>query len=164
MRAVGSYCRRRSSWRSPGFRAKSVHACQGLRPRRVGSDARDNASSRIAFRPTDSVGTRNKFSFAALWLAYTLPYRRFADLLADACARLGANADRYSLIAVDSHHLLLAGLPAHLLKNCSRLSQRGFVGGHKPSTKRVAFNSGRSMRSNFLCDRSSRRKPSFSTE
>ncbi len=36
-----------------------------------------------------------------------------------------------------------------LLKNCSRLSQRGFAGGHKPSPARVAFNSGHSMRSNF---------------
>jgi hypothetical protein len=29
-------------------------------------------------------------------------------------ARLGADVDRYSFIAVDFHHLLLAGLPAHL--------------------------------------------------
>ena len=50
----------------------------------------------------------------SLWLAYTLPCRRFADILADACARLGADADRYSFIAVDLHHLLLAGFPAHL--------------------------------------------------
>ena len=41
------------------------------------------------------------------------PYRRFADILADACARLGADAVRYSFIAVDSHHLLHDGLPAH---------------------------------------------------
>jgi hypothetical protein len=31
--------------------------------------------------------------FAAHWLAYALPYRRFAVILADANARLGANAD-----------------------------------------------------------------------
>jgi hypothetical protein len=71
----------------------------------------------MAFRPTDSVGTRNQVYFAAQWLAYTLPCRRFADTLAGACARLGADADRYSFIAVDLHHLLFAGLPAHLLKN-----------------------------------------------
>ena len=47
------------------------------------------------------------------WLAYAIPYRRFADTLADADARLGANVDRYSFIAVDSHHLLLASLLAH---------------------------------------------------
>jgi len=80
-------------------------------------NACDDASARVAFRPTDSVGTRIQVYFAAQWLAYTLPYRRFADILADACARLGADADRYSFIAVDLHHLLLAGLPAHLLKN-----------------------------------------------
>ncbi len=44
-----------------------------------------------------------------------LPCRRFADVLADACARLGADVGRYSFIAVDFHHLLLAGLPAHSL-------------------------------------------------
>jgi hypothetical protein len=71
----------------------------------------------IAFRYTDSVGTRNQFSIAAQWLACTFPCRRFADILADACARLGADVGRYSFIAVDLHHLLLAGLPAHLCEN-----------------------------------------------
>ena len=87
-------------------------------------NACDDASARVAFRPTDSVGTRIQVYFAAQWLAYTLPYRRFADILADACARLGADADRYSFIAVDLHHLLLAGLPAHLLKNSVRELER----------------------------------------
>jgi hypothetical protein len=87
-------------------------------------NACDGASARFAFRPTDSVGTRIQVYFAAQWLAYTLPYRRFADILADACARLGADADRYSFIAVDLHHLLLAGLPAHLLKNSISLGRR----------------------------------------
>jgi len=50
-------------------------------------------------------------------LACTYPCRRFADVLTDACARLGADVDRYSFIAVDFHHLLLAGLPAHLCEN-----------------------------------------------
>jgi hypothetical protein len=53
-------------------------------------------------------------TFAAQWLACTLPCRRFADTLTDACARLGADVGRYSFIVVDSHHLLLAGLPAHV--------------------------------------------------
>jgi hypothetical protein len=44
-----------------------------------------------------------------LWLACALLGRRFADTLADASARLGANADCYSFIAVDLHHLLFAG-------------------------------------------------------
>ncbi|MGO8855319.1 MAG: hypothetical protein ACLQO1_06365, partial [Steroidobacteraceae bacterium] len=38
---------------------------------------------------------------------------RFAGTLADTCAQLGVNVDRYSFIATDSHRLLLAGLPAH---------------------------------------------------
>jgi hypothetical protein len=77
------------------------------------SDARDHASGRLAFRLVDSVSTQSKGIFEAQWLAYALPYRRFADVLADACARLGADVVRYSFIAVDLHHLLLAGLPAH---------------------------------------------------
>ena len=81
------------------------------------SSASDSALFRMAFRPTDSVSTRIQVYFAAQWLAYTLPYRRFADILTNASARLGADADRYSFIAVDLHHLLLGGLPAHLLKN-----------------------------------------------
>ena len=40
----------------------------------------------------------------AQWLACTFPYRRFADILADACARLGADVVRYSFIVVDLHH------------------------------------------------------------
>jgi hypothetical protein len=75
------------------------------------------ARRRIAFRYTDSVGTRNQFSFAAQWLACMYPCRRFADTLTDACARLGVDVARYTFIAVDLHHLLLAGLPAHLCKN-----------------------------------------------
>ena len=61
------------------------------------------------------VGTRDHNDFAARWLAYMLPCRRFADVLADACAGLGVNVGRYSFIAVDFHHILLAGLPAHSL-------------------------------------------------
>ena len=82
------------------------------------------ALGHIAFRYTDSVGTRNQFSIAAQWLACTFPCRRFADTLAEACARLGADVVRYSFIAVDLHHLLLAGLPAHLCKNPNHLPCR----------------------------------------
>src|SRR5207344_3344041 len=53
----------------------------------------------------------------AQWLAYAIPYRRFADALADTCARLGDDVVRYSFIVVDLHHLLLAGLPAHPCSN-----------------------------------------------
>jgi hypothetical protein len=75
------------------------------------------ALRRLAFRYTDSVGTRRRFSIAAQWLACTYPCRRFADTLADACARLGADVVRYSFIAEDLPPLLLAGLPAHLCEN-----------------------------------------------
>ena len=65
----------------------------------------------FAFRSVDSVGIRNNFTFAAQWLAYAHPYRRFGPALADKHARLGADAVRYSFIAMDFHLLLSAGLP-----------------------------------------------------
>ena len=74
------------------------------------ADARNDAPASVAFRGVNNVGTRVYNAFAAQWLAYALPYRRFADTLADANARLGADADRYSFTVVDLHHLLLAGL------------------------------------------------------
>src|SRR5262249_45796253 len=67
---------------------------------------------RVAFRARNSVGARG-LAFAAPWLAYALPYRRFVGVLTDANAQLGADVDRYTFIVVDLHHLLLAGLPAH---------------------------------------------------
>jgi hypothetical protein len=76
-------------------------------------DARDRASVRVAFRLAQSVGVSGSASFAAQWLAYAFPYRRFVPALTDSDARLGADVDRYSFIVVDLHHLLLAGLPAH---------------------------------------------------
>jgi hypothetical protein len=51
--------------------------------------------------------------FVAQWLAYALPYRRFAAVLANGNARLGADVVRYAFIVSDFHRLLLAGLPAH---------------------------------------------------
>ena len=73
------------------------------------TDARTSAPVRVAFRPFNSVGTRNHVSFAAQWLACALHYRRFARTLAGTGTRLGADADRYSFIAADFHPLLLAG-------------------------------------------------------
>jgi hypothetical protein len=55
-------------------------------------------------------------AFAVQWLACTLPCRRFADILTDACARLGADADRYSFTVRDLHPLLLAGFAGALRK------------------------------------------------
>ena len=73
------------------------------------TDTRNNAPVRFAFRAFENVGARDYQVYAARWLAYALPCRRFAVILADANARLGANADCYSFIAVDLHHLLFAG-------------------------------------------------------
>ena len=79
---------------------------------------RNDAPASFAFRGVNNVGTRVSNAFAAQWLAYTLPYRRFAVILAEDCARIGGYVGCYSFIAVDSHHILLAGLPAHSLR-CS---------------------------------------------
>jgi hypothetical protein len=73
-------------------------------------DARADASRYVAFRSFNGVDTQIELTFTAQWLAYALPYRRFA--IAD--ARLGADVARYSFIVVDSHHLLLAGLTGAL--------------------------------------------------
>ena len=75
--------------------------------------ARINAPASFAFREVNNVGTRIPNAFAAQWLAYTLPYRRFAVVLAGSCARIGDDVGCYSFIAVDFHHIPLAGLPAH---------------------------------------------------
>ena len=77
-------------------------------PGRLGT--RDVAPMRVAFRLLYGVGTQIELPFAARWLAYALPCRRFACTFTGTCARLGADAVRYSFIVVDSHHLLLAGL------------------------------------------------------
>ena len=76
-------------------------------PGRLGT--RDVAPMRVAFRLLYGVGTQIELPFAARWLAYALPYRRFACTFTGTCARLGADAVRYSFIVADFHHLLLAG-------------------------------------------------------
>ena len=43
--------------------------------------ARNDAPASVAFRGVNNVGTRVYNAFAAQWLAYTLPYRRFAVTL-----------------------------------------------------------------------------------
>ncbi len=53
--------------------------------------ARNSAPVHIAFRKQNSVGTQDNADFAAQWLAYALPCRRFACTLTDTCARLGAD-------------------------------------------------------------------------
>jgi hypothetical protein len=77
------------------------------------SSTRVDAPERVAFRDHKRVGARNMTSYAAQWLAYALPCRRFALTLTSGDARLGAEVVRYAFLVVDSHHPLLAGLPAH---------------------------------------------------
>jgi hypothetical protein len=79
-------------------------------------DARADASDHVAFRLRNSVGAQDANLYEAQWLAYALPYRRFAVALADDRARLRADADRYSFIVSDLHRLLLAGLTGALRK------------------------------------------------
>lgn len=55
---------------------------------------RDGAHDNLAFRSRYSVGIRDLGTFAAQWLACTLPCRRFVCILADTYARLGANVGR----------------------------------------------------------------------
>ena len=69
-------------------------------------------------------------------VAYAYPCRRFASALAGSDARLGASVDRYPFTAVDFHHLLPAGLPAHRDAACggssgqaALLSMRYVIGG-----------------------------------
>jgi len=83
----------------PSYRTKNHKPCADL----------NNASVHVAFRKTDDVGTRDFQAFAAQWLAYAFPYRRFDAALADCAARLGADAGCYSFIVADFHHLLPAG-------------------------------------------------------
>ena len=89
--------------------------------------ARANALVRVAFRGGKRVGVRDYRTFAAQWLACTIPCRRLADTLAGAAARLGADVDRYPFIVVDfspptpcqspgalPRFLLLSGTATHL--------------------------------------------------
>ena len=74
---------------------------------------RADAAARVAFRLSDTVGTRDETTFAAQWPACMIPCRRFAVTLTGADARLGVSVGRYTFTAEDFHLLLLAGLPAH---------------------------------------------------
>ena len=72
--------------------------------------ARDIAPFDIAFRVDEHVGTRIEILFAAQWLAYAFPCRRFAWSSRMSAHGSGADVDRYSFIAADFHHHLSAGL------------------------------------------------------
>jgi hypothetical protein len=66
----------------------------GSQTTRDRTDARDDASACIAFRISYCVGIPGNITFAAQWLAYTLPDRRFTATFTGADARLGADMDR----------------------------------------------------------------------
>lgn len=83
-------------------------------PGRMG--ARVCAPIRVAFHLRKSVSTRIKNLFEAQWLAYALPYRRFAPTLTNGYARLGANVDRYSFIVSDLHRPTPCQSPGALRK------------------------------------------------
>ena len=75
--------------------------------------SRDGETARVAFGVRHTLGAPDGITIAAQWLAYAHPYRRFASVLADQRARLGADVGRYSFIVEDLHLLSPAGLPAH---------------------------------------------------
>src|SRR5439155_22536209 len=56
--------------------------------------ARVDVPVRVAFRLRNGVGAQDMNLYEAQWLAYALPYRRFAAALTDCDARLGADMDR----------------------------------------------------------------------
>ena len=91
-------------------------------------NARDGAPDVLPSTVGNASASRKYVVFEAQWLAYALPCRRFAPALTDDGARLGADVVRYSFIAVDLHHLLLAGLPAHAKRYVQTL-RRGSGGG-----------------------------------
>src|SRR5262245_37593565 len=113
---TGPATRRWSDVGPPGSRAKSMRACQVLRPRQV---AQALALALLGILPS-ATQTASAPGIRFLSRLNGWPARSSADasdILAVACARLGADVVRYSFIVVDLHHLLLAGLPAHLCKN-----------------------------------------------
>lgn len=58
--------------------------------------ARNSAPVRVAFHHQNGVGTRKDMDFAAQWLPYAIPCRRFAGILANTCARFGADVVCYA--------------------------------------------------------------------
>src|SRR5258705_8034810 len=96
----------------------------------------------MAFHIRNCVGTRDDRSFAVQWLACALPCRRFAGALADVCARLGADVDRYSFTVRGLHPLLLAGLPAHS-ENLHNFANRSMPFSHSRSWQPLLGSLGR---------------------
>ena len=71
------------------------------------------APVRVAFHDLKRVGTQEPTSFAAQWLAVRSPADASPSPSRVPTHGSGPRWFRYAFLAVDSHHLLLAGLPAH---------------------------------------------------
>ena len=117
MRTFGP--RRRPSVRSPGSRPRSVCTCQGLRPRGTGGTLALTRTPVLPSAVTKASASRLIISRLNGW-----PMQSPADASSPASGQkrtARASADRYSFTAVDLHHLLLAGLPAHRQRNSSAI-------------------------------------------
>ena len=63
------------------FPYKELPYMPGSQTTRGQTGTRSSAPVRVAFRFNDSVGTPEKMTFVAQWLAYTYPCQRFARCL-----------------------------------------------------------------------------------
>jgi hypothetical protein len=102
--------------------------------------SRDDEAARVAFGIRHALGAPDGITIAARWLACAHPCRRFAPVLADRDARLGADVGRYSFIAEDSHLLPPAGLPAHArIIQCAQMARVTSGGRFHPESCRLIW-------------------------
>jgi hypothetical protein len=102
--------------------------------------SRDDEAARVAFGIRHALGAPDGITIAARWLACAHPCRRFAPVLADRDARLGADVVRYSFIAEDSHLLPPAGLPAHTrIIQCAQMARVASGGRFHPGSCRLIW-------------------------
>jgi hypothetical protein len=106
-----------SNMRSPGSRTRSVHTCQGLRPRRAG---RALAVERPSVSPS-AFGTASAPGLTFISQLNGWPMRFPADA-SQISSRVSPHGSGPMWLATpssqrDLHHLLLAGLPAHTKAN-----------------------------------------------
>ena len=103
--------------------------------------SRDGETARVAFGVRHTLGAPDGITIAAQWLAYAHPYRRFASVLADRRARLGADVGRYSFIVEDLHLLSPAGLLAHVWNKGSPPQGAGYFRTARAGAARAASGS-----------------------
>src|SRR2546427_7023289 len=85
---------------------------------------------RVAFRLRNGVGAQGMNPYEAQWLAYALPYRRFAAALTDCDARLGADMDRSGRIEARTGLRMMPTSPRSPLSfRTAGFSQYGSEGG-----------------------------------